>query len=490
MAHDHDDHGHEHGPNCDHDHDHDHGHEHGAATATALANVKVAAVVEDLGPCKKLLKVEVPPDAVKAEISQRLEHIRRGATLKGFRKGKAPRGRIEQLYGDTVREDARDHLLKEGYAKALKEQLGADKVLGEGTIENVAFSNEEGLKFEVTLHTRPEIDIGDHKGVEVKVPAVKVEEKDIDAAIDRLRRSRGEMRPVEDAAANVEPGDLLAVDMQVWLSDEYERFTQAQDSGAQTELKPLKEHFGEQVQLPSATLGPYEVEDLADSLVGLKVGEWGEAEVDLPEDYEIVEGRNEPAVLRIRIEAIKRLVLADLTEEWAKQGGYNTLADLRREVREELQQRLEIARRQDVELRILGALNERVGMFALPSDLVDKEIENAERRKFIEARIAGKPEEEAKALVEEERDTIRREVERMLRFFFILDLVARKENIQVSNRDVDARIARIAAARGQSPAKVREELEKHDVVGQVQHDLMEEKTRAFLREHAKITEED
>lgn len=76
----------------------------------------------------------------------------------------------------------------------------------------------------------------------------------------------------------------------------------------------------------------------------------------------------------------------------------------------------------------------------------------------------------------------------MLRFFFILDIVSKNENIAVSDRDVDARIARIAAARGQTPQKVREELEKHDVIGQVRHDLMEEKTRAYLREHAKIIE--
>lgn len=479
------DHAHDHDHSqCDHDHDHDHDHGHGDTT------LQVAAVVEDLGPCKKLLKVEVAPDIVKREISHRLDHIRRGVTLKGFRKGKAPRNRIEQLYGDSVREDARDHLLKEGYVKALKDQLGPDKVLGEGTIENVAFSADEGLKFEVTLHTRPEFDLGDYKGVEVKIPPLQVEEKDIEAAIDRLRRARGEMRPVEDAAAVVEPEDLLSVDVQVWLSDEYERFSQAQEQQQQTELKPLQEHFGLQIQLPTTMLGDYEVEDLADSLVGLKVGEWGEAETDLPDDFDVVEGRNEPAVLRIRVEAIKRLVLADLTEEWAKEAGHASLADLRREVREELQQRLEIGRRHEVELKVLGALLERVGLFALPSDLVDKEIQNAERRKFIEMRIQGRPEEEAKNAVEEERENIRREVERMLRFFFILDVVARTENITVSERDVDARIARIAASRGQHPTKVREELIKHDVIGQVQHDLMEEKTRSFLREHAKITEEE
>lgn len=472
---------HVHDENCNHDHDHDHAGQDQGPTVTA--------VMEDLGPCKKLLKVEVGADEVKKEITVRIDEIRRGVSLKGFRKGKAPRDRIEALYGDSVRKDARDHLLRAGYVKALQSKIEPEKVLGEGTIENVAFSPDGALKFEVTLHTRPEFELGDHKGVEVKIAPAQVEDKDVEAALERFRATRGEMRPVEGADAVVEAEDLLAVDAQVWLADEHERWSQAQggESGG-TDLKPLKEYFGLDVQLPGTTIGAFEIEDLKDSLVGLKVGEWGDAETDLPADFEVVEGRNEPAVLRMQVQAIKRLVRPELTEEWVKESGYGSIADLRREIREELQQRLEVIRRQEVELKVLAALNERTGQFPLPSDLVDKEIENAERRRFFELRMGGQDEPTAKAKVEEERETIRREVERMLRYFFIMDVVARRENVKVSERDVDARIARMAAQRRETPQKIREELEKHDVLGQVRHDLMEEKTRGLLREYAKVTE--
>jgi trigger factor len=474
---------HQHDENCNHDHDHE-------PEAGQDQGPTVTAVMEDLGPCKKLLKVEVGADEVKKEITVRIDEIRRGVSLKGFRKGKAPRDRIEALYGDSVRKDARDHLLRAGYVKALQSKIEPEKVLGEGTIENVAFSSDGALKFEVTLHTRPEFELGDHKGVEVKIAPAQVEDKDVEAALERFRSTRGDMRPVEGADAVVEAEDLLAVDAQVWLADEHERWAQAKEGGdaAQTGMKPLKEHFGLDVQLPGTTIGPFEIEDLKDSLVGLKVGEWGDAETDLPADYEVVEGRNEPAVLRMQVQAIKRLVRPELTEEWVKESGYGSIADLRREIREELQQRLEVIRRQEVELKVLAALNERTGQFALPGDLVDKEIENAERRRFFELRMGGKDEATAKAEVETERDTIRREVERMLRYFFIMDIVAKRENVKVSERDVDARIARMAAQRRETPQKIREELEKHEVMGQVRHDLMEEKTRGILREHAKVVE--
>ncbi len=481
------DHDHVHGEHCDHDHDHDddhHGHGHGRSAR----KLGVTAVVEDLGPCRKLLKVEVPATAVKGEISKRLDHLRRGVQLKGFRKGKAPKDRIEQLYGKTVREDARDQLLREGYSEAVEGSLGVENVLGEGTIENVAFSAEQGLKFEVTLHTRPTFELGDHKGVEVKVPMIRVEEKDVDAALDRFRRTRGELRPIEGEDAVVGPDDVLSIDLQVWLADEHEVWAEAQAQGQESDKKPLKEEFGVELALPAPGVAGLEVEDLADSLVGLKVGDWGDAETDLPDDFDVIEGRGEPAVLRMQVQAIRRLVLPELTDAWAAEIGRGTVADLRREVREELQQRAEVLRRGDVELRVLATLLERTGLFDLPADLVDKEVENAERRKEFEQRIQGRTAEEAKALVEEEKEEIRRDVERMLRFFFILDVVSKRENIKVSDRDVELRIARMAAQRGERPEKVKEELDKYGVLPQVRHDLMEEKTRAFLREHAKVVE--
>lgn len=474
----HDDHVHHEG--CDHDHDHDHG-------AKGTAGPSLTAVLEDLGPCKKLLKVEVDPAEVKKEIDQRLQNLRKTVHLKGFRKGKAPRSRIEKLYGEAVRDDARDHLLRQGYVKALEEKLGVTKLLGEGTIENVNFS-EEGLKFEVTVHTRPEFEIGEYKGLECKVGTIGVSDSELEKAIDDFRRSSGELKPVEGDDAVVEGEDRLTVDVQVWLSDEYETFSQ-QEGDEESSLKPLKEEFGLPVQLPYDHLSGFKVEDLADSLAGLKIGEWGECETELAADYEVVEGRNEPAVLRICVQAIERLMLPEVTEEWAKGVGYTSIEHLKSELREDLMQRSELVRNRHVEDMLLSKLREQVGEFDLPSELLEKEIENAERRRTFELRIQqGKSEEEAKELVAEERETIHAEVELMLRNFFVLDEVSTREGIEVSDADVEARIARLAAARGQDAVTVRAELERHNMLSQLRHDLLDEKARAFLRENASITE--
>lgn len=484
MAHDHD-HAH-----CEHDHDHAHHHGHGPGGAEGPS---VTAVLEDLGQCRKLLKVEVPSTEVEKEISTRIKQLAKNVHLKGFRRGKAPRSRIEALYGDSVRQDARDHLLRAGYMKALEEQLGMDKILGEGTIENVAFSLEEGLKFEVTLHTRPEFTLPEYKGLELSVDKALVRDEDLDKALEDFRRSRGELKPVEDPEAVVEGEDLLEVNVEAWLADEYETFAQAQDGGEapEGELKPLKTEEGLRVQLPLDFLGGYKVEDLADSLQGLKVGEYGEVETDLPEDYEVIEGRNEPAMLRVQVKAIQRVFLPELNEAWVKEAGFGSVEDLKRELRDGLQQRVELRQRHALEEKAIAKLMHEVGNFDLPTELVEKEIQSAERRRLFELRIQeGKTEEEAKEAVEAERSEIGAEVERMLRTFFVLDEIAKREDLSVSEADVEARINRLAAARGENPRKVREELEQHRVMPQLRHELMDEKTRSFIRSHAKVTEED
>ncbi|RMG14391.1 MAG: hypothetical protein D6731_10420 [Planctomycetota bacterium] len=480
MAHDHDH------ANCDHHHDHEH--DPGAPQLTA--------VVEELGPCKKLLKVEVPKGEVQKEIDNRLQHVRRNAHLKGFRRGKAPLSYIKKIYGQAVREDARDHLLRQTYMQALERELGLERVLGEGTIENVDFSPESGLKFEVTLHTKPEFEMPEYKGIEVKVGTLEVEESELERAIDQLRRTKGEMVEVTDPEAVVEGEDRLTVDVQVWLSDEYERFAQRQEEGSEEdeeeeegELAPLKEEFGLKVQLPLDYLGSYSVTDLADSLAGLKVGEWGECETELPPDYEVVEGRGEPAVLRIRVMRIERLALPELTEEWAKEAGFNSLQHLRSELREDLLQQKELIRNRQIEELVLAKLREAVGDFDLPADILEKEIEQSERRRAFELRIReGKSEQEAEEVVAGERDEIRAEVERMLRDFFLLEEIVRREELSVSDADVQSRIVRLAQARGQDPESLREELERRGVLDQVRHDLLDERARAFLRENAQVVE--
>lgn len=476
MAHDD---SHDHG---DHDHgDHDHSHDHGGPSLTA--------VLEDLGPCKKLLKVEVPSDEVQKEVDGRLRHLSKTVHLKGFRPGKAPRKRIEKLYGSAVRNDARDHLLRQTYMRAIQENVGETQLLGEGTIENVAFSVEDGLKYEVTLHTRPEFELPDYKGLEIEIEKVAVDEKEVDEALDQFRSQKGEFKPVEGEDAVVEGEDGLTVDVQVWLSDEYEAFSQNEEVEGESNLKPLKEEAGLPVQLPHDRLANYLVEDLADSLSGLKLGEWGEAETELPVDFDVVEGRGEPAVLRIQVKSIKRLFLPELTEEWVKEAGYDTVNDLRREIREELQQRLDHMRRGVIEERLVAKLREEVGEFALPSDMVEQEVNQAKQRKTFELMYMEKLEKDAaEAQVAEEAEQLETEVTEALRAFFVLDEIARREELRVAEADVNTRIALMAAQRGTDPETMRAELQKHKVLPQLYHDILDEKTRALLREHATVNE--
>lgn len=472
MAHDH---SHTHDENCSHDHE----------------GPQLTAVLEDIGPCKKLLKVEVPKDEVVKEVDERIKAYRKNVHLKGFRPGKAPRSRIEQIYGKAIRADTRDALLRATYTKAIENNVGEKNLIGEGRIENVAFSVKEGLTYEVMIHTRPTFELPEYKGVEVEIDEIRIDEKEVDEALDRFRATKGEVKPVEGDDSVVEGEDRLTVDIQVWLADEYETFVQQSEEGEETNLKPLKEESGIQVQLPLDRLGNYPVEDLADSLSGLKIGEWGEQETDLPMDFDVVEGRGEPAMLRIQVKSIHRMFLPELTEEMAKEAGQESIADLRREIREELQQRLQHARHSHIEDKVISKLLEAAGDFDLPTELVEQEVENANKRKALELRYMEQlSEEAAEARVRDEADELAKEVEQGVRASFLMEEIANREEIKVGEADINARIAIMASQRGQSPEALRQQLTQHKVIGQLYMELMNEKTRTFLRESAQVTEVD
>ncbi|MEZ6186508.1 MAG: trigger factor [Planctomycetota bacterium] len=468
---------------ADHDHDHDHDHGHGHTH-------ELEAVVEELGPCKKLLKVTVPASEIEKDYSKKIAGLRKRVHLKGFRKGKAPKARIEKLYGESVLEEVREHLVRHAYVDAVKEKIGSDKVLGEGKIEKLEFDRKKGLEFEAEIHTRPEFELESYTDVKIEVEPLVVEDKDVQEQIDLFRRTKGDMRPVEGDDVVVEGEDHVTVDLQVWLADEFETWSKAQEEGNQSELKPLKEEFGVAVQLPADYLGDYEVDDLEDALTGLKIGEWGDAETDLPEDFEVIEGRGEGAVIRMRVEAIRRLFLPELTDELIKEVGFESVADLKRETRERMQEAMEVARRGQIEDRILLKLIEQTGQFELPVDIVEAEIQNAEKRRVQELRREGQSEQEAENEVAEERDEIRTKVETMLRKFFVADEVARREKIGVTGRDLEARIARIAASQGMNPAQLTEQLQKLNMLPQIRQDILDQKIRTFLRERAEIVEVD
>jgi trigger factor len=456
----------------------------------------VTAVLEELAPCKRLLKISLPADEIKKEIRDQLAEVRRTVRLKGFRQGKVPPALIQKLYGEAVKDEVRKHLLEHSYSVALKDR-GVDPatILGEARVENMKFSETEGMAYEVTLQIRPAFELPEYKGLEIKAPKLDVADDEVERSIDGFRRARGEIRPVPDAEAVVEAEDFLSCDVEIWLADEWEAKADESDekpageAGAESKsLKPLKELKDQEVHGPTNRIGELEVEDLADSLVGLKVGEWGEAEATLPADYEVVEGRGEAALVRLKVNAVKRLFLPPLTEEWVKEAGYDSVEDLKREAREDLFRRKELARQGEIEEKVLNALLEKTGAFALPSDLVEAEIKDTERRREYELRMEGKSEDEAKRLILDQEGDIKTQVELTLRYFFLLDEIAKREKIRIADADVDARISRIAQSSGRSLAEIRKLFEERKVLPQIRHELLNEKTRAFLREHAKVVD--
>lgn len=470
-----------------HEHDEHEGHGH----APGGHHHTVNSTLEDLGPCKQLMKVSIPAAEVKKEIDGQLQDVRRTARIKGFRPGKVPMEMVRKLYLEPVKDEVKKHLLEHSYFQALKDRkVDAEAILGESRVENMKFSETDGLSYDVTIQLRPKFELPEYKHVHVELPKLKVTDEDVDKALEGFRRARGEIRPVEDQNAVVEAEDFLSSDVEVWLADEWESKQDESDEkpAGSTTVKPLKELKDVEVHVPVDKVAELDVEDLQDSLVGLKIGEWGEVETSLPADYEIMEGRGQVAVVRLKINSIKRLFLPPLTDEWVKESGYESVEDLKREAREDIFRRKELARQGEIETRVLDKVLDKIGHFDLPADLIEAEQQDAIRRRELELRYEGKTEQEAKNAIQPEEEEIKSKVIQNLRYFFVLDEVAKREKIRVTEADVEARISRIAQSAGRTPAEIRKHFEERKVIPQLRHEIQNEKTRAFLRESAKIAD--
>src|SRR5438132_4784995 len=162
--------------------------------------------VENLGPCKKLLRVEVEAPAVDAALEEIMQDFQKQVRLPGFRPGKAPRHLVVKAYAPQIDEEARRKLVSEGYRKAVADQKL--RVVGQPDIEEIHFAKGQPFQFAVTLETAPEFELPDYKGLPIKREMAVVTEEDIERALNVLREQRANYT---DVAGPVQEGDFVVV---------------------------------------------------------------------------------------------------------------------------------------------------------------------------------------------------------------------------------------------------------------------------------------
>jgi trigger factor len=424
--------------------------------------------VEDVGPCKKLLKIELPPEQVDEELEKTYDQINEGVAVPGFRPGHVPRWLLESKFGKQVDSDAKEALVTSSFEEAIKEQ--ELRPIGAPTFdEEIELERGKPLTYGVTIEVHPEFEIEDYGDLVVEKPASKPSKKEVDERIGHVRRRYAKLEDVAKGAPKKQ--DVVAGS--ITLREE--------DGSAYREIPNHQFILGEH-----ALVGMTGDETNA-FVKRAKVGETVEQKITLPEQYPDEAKRGAELTLVLQLEGIRRPVLPELDEEWVKGIGFDSLDEFREEIEGALQREKDQESQHKMEEQIDEQLLKKAD-FDLPEDVIASMAQRNLVRQSLELRQRGMPQEEIEKQLETMKTESQKSAQKAAKLFFILDKVAEKERVFVTEDEVNARVEAMAANYGRSAEQIWRELESNDRLSELRTSMREEKVKALLLEKATVKE--
>jgi trigger factor len=384
--------------------------------------------VETLSPVLVEVQVEVPWTKVAEDLESAYRTMQRKAHIRGFRPGKVPREVVKNVLGKSIRSEVTAELMRQSLDKAVTEHKLEPVAYQDLSPANI--TDGEPLKFKAKLEVRPKIERVDSSGIEVERAIDKIADSAIDAEIERMREKAAELVTPEPARP-AQAGDVVTVDLKVTVDGEE---------------KPAMGGTGRKIELGSGRLLP----DLETGLTGVEVGQSREIQVHFPEDYGYPDLRGKTAVFHATAQGIQTKVLPDVDDELAKDLGHDSLAALKQSIRT----RFEGEAREQADERVREAVVEKLvdkNPIAVPPSLIEQEF-RAMLEQFVRLQYMFGQQVELDDKIQKE---FRERAERKVRAGLLFGAIARAENIEVQEADVEAKLRELAERSGKHIAKVR-----------------------------------
>jgi trigger factor len=419
-----------------------------------------------LAPTQVELVIPISPDEMREAEDRAFRRLAKNAKLPGFRPGKVPRKVFEQAYGSAViSSEAMEDVVPAVYAKAVREH-DLDPI-DRPKMELLPDEEGQPTRIKAVVDVRPEILLGEYKGLNVKSDPVAVTDEDVDRALNSLARDRATLVPAEREARL---GDVVTMDYEGKIDGV--AFEGGTAKGQQTELN--EDRF---------------IPGFASGIAGMKAGETKDVEAKFPDDYQQQDLAGKTAVFTITLHEVKELELPKLDDEFAKAVSDNqTLDDLKADIRRRLQNVAESRRRRDVGNKLVEKLVESHD-FPLPEILVDREIENmVSDGAGMAARMGMSYEDYLKATGKTEdelRTEYRPDAEKRVKATLILESIAKAENIQATPADIQSELQALAQQYGQPVDRIRQALGNN--VLSLMDGIVRNKTVDFLIDSAEAT---
>jgi trigger factor len=418
----------------------------------------------DVSDTQKTISIEIPSDVVDAEIDRVAKDYRKQAKVPGFRPGKVPASVVKQRFKDQILHDVAHDLIPRAIEDALQER-GIEPV-DTPNVKDVALREGQPLKFTAAIETVPPFDPGDLSQISLNRTRVAIDDEAVAGTLERLRERAAKSEPVEGRA--VIDGDTVVLHLD------------RRGPGEETDhLDDVSVQMGAQGNPPGFDA----------NLVGLTAGESKTFTIHFPADYAAEEFRDADVEYSATVKEIRKKVLPELDDEFAKDlGEFDSLSALRERVRADMTAEAEEHARRKTRTDLLKQLAQRAP-FEMPMSLVEKEMDR--RLKEFARQLMQQNVDPRQAGIDwgQFREAQREAARDTVASALVLDEIARRENIIVRPEDVDKEIEQFAERAGRTPAALRAQLEKEGGISRLFVDLRREKAVDLALSRATMTGE-
>ncbi|MCX8022867.1 MAG: trigger factor [Syntrophorhabdaceae bacterium] len=419
--------------------------------------------VTEIDRIRKKVDVLFSDDEIAKERSHVYDELNRRVRLKGFRPGKIPRDILNLYYRDYIDEELRKRLIETYMGDALSE--AKIEPLVEPYVDFIDDDNRFGYSLECEVI--PDISLPEYKGIEVETEQVVVTDEEVDNRLMSLRQMHAEIIS-KDSPEGAKSGDLVIISYQGY-----------------EEGKPLKDVFHDSYPLELGVSGI--MPEFEMSIVGMKVGEEKDITIDFPQDYPDKAYGGKSILFKVRLKDIKEKRLPEVDDDFAKDLNFENVERLMEGIREEIRKEKEKERERAISEKIINKILSNAEIPVPERTLkrrIDRMVEDALSRYDTERFTS----EERKKLEDNYRKDFEKIGEEKLKAEILLSKIAQTEGIKVEDGDVEERIKKTAMEFNRSFDELIDFYEKNNMLEYLKNGILQEKTMAFLKEHAIIKE--
>jgi trigger factor len=418
-----------------------------------------------------VLEFEVTSDLVNDSLDQAFKKVVKTVSMPGFRKGKVPRAIFETRYGvEVLYQDALDILLPIAYTQAVREANITP--VDRPDIDIVQFAKGEDAIIKATVTVKPEVELGNYKGVEVEKKDFTVTAETVDQELENLQKSHAEIVVAGDEAT-VENGDIVFMDFKGFVNGEAFEGGEAEDY---------------QLEIGSGLFIP----GFEEQILGMKKGEDKEINVSFPEEYHVKTLAGQPAVFKVTVKDIKRKQLPALDNEFAKDiSEFDTLDELKADIENKLKEKAEGDAKLHIEEAVISKAVESATV-EVPQAMVETEIENLMNDFKQRLQMQGIPFDAYIQFTGADESLLRHEfqgqAENRVRTGLVLEAITKAEGIEATADEINAELAKIAESAKMDVERVRAILEGRDPgLDNLHNDIKTRKTVELLIASSKLS---